>query len=61
MLASLKGSAASEVDDALREHEGHKLVALPAYYTEDDENYEEPFLRLKCDDCGGVDILELVE
>ncbi len=59
---SLKGSAATEVDDALRAHQDHHLIAEEWYY---DNGYgcgpdPEPLLCLRCWTCN-VTILELEE
>ena len=62
MTGYLKGSAANEVDEALRLHEGHRLEAVPVTYVDPDDHqtYQETFLRLRCSDCD-VDLLELDE
>lgn len=62
MTGYLKGSAANEVDEALRDHKGHHLEAADRTYIdeEDGQEYEETFLALRCLDCT-TDVLELDE
>lgn len=56
----LKGSAANEVDEATRPHEGHALEAVSVIIREDGTVWIGEFLRLRCRDCD-VDFLELDE